>query len=98
MAIEKIKAFLKEINVAYETQSSDDEDSPYDPEFVKMILERAESARQGNVIEIDPKNFWESLESSETDYLLSGNNRAVLLTSIREAKGGKKEYKNLLDQ
>ncbi len=72
--------------------------SPYDPEFVKMILERAESAKQGNVIKIDPKHLWESLESSETDYLFSGNNREVLLTSIQEAKAGKKVYKNLLDQ
>ena len=33
----------------------------YDPAFVKKILERAESAKQGNTIKIDPKDIWGSL-------------------------------------
>lgn len=31
----------------------------------------------------------------ETNYLLSGKNRKILLKSIEEAKSGKKEYKKL---
>ncbi len=34
----------------------------------------------------------------ETNYLLSGKNRKILLKSIEEAKTGKKEYKKLSDQ
>lgn len=34
----------------------------------------------------------------ETNYLLSGKNRKILLKSIEEAKSGKKEYKKLSDQ
>ena len=34
----------------------------------------------------------------ETNYLLSGNNRDVLLASIREIKSGKKEYKELIEE
>jgi antitoxin YefM len=34
----------------------------------------------------------------ETNYLLSGKNREILLKSIEEANAGKKEYKKLIDQ
>jgi antitoxin YefM len=34
----------------------------------------------------------------ETNYLLSGKNREILLKSIEEANAGKKEYKKLTDQ
>lgn len=59
-AIAKIKAFLKEIKVSYETQSYESEESPYDPEFVQMVLDA--SNEEGGK-EIDPKNLWESLKS-----------------------------------
>lgn len=49
--LQKIKTFLGTLKVSYETMNTEEDESPYDPEFVKMVLERAESARQGNVIE-----------------------------------------------
>lgn len=53
----KIKDFLKGLNVTFKTKKK----KPYDPAFVKMILERAESAKNGNTITIDPKDIWGSL-------------------------------------
>ena len=54
-----LKAFLDEMNITFEVKkpksSSKKEDRPYDPEFVKMILERTESARQGNTVVYDEK-------------------------------------------
>ena len=50
----KIKAMLDDLNVKYKTKKKKKEKT-YDPEFVKMVLERAESARQGNVIPYDEK-------------------------------------------
>lgn len=35
---------------------------------------------------------------SETNYLLSGKNRKVLLKSLSEAKAGKKENKELIEE
>lgn len=34
----------------------------------------------------------------ETSYLLSGKNRAILMKSIKEAKGGKTEEHDLIDE
>lgn len=34
------------------------EESPYNPEFVKMVLE---SAKRGDYTEVDPKDVWGSL-------------------------------------
>mgnify|MGYP006270483591 CR=1 FL=1 len=34
----------------------------------------------------------------ETNYLLSGKNRDILLASIREVKKGNKEYKELIEE
>lgn len=48
--LQKIKTFPGTLKVSNETMNTEDE-SPCDPEFVKIILERAESARLGNVIE-----------------------------------------------
>ncbi|HMR88811.1 MAG TPA: hypothetical protein PKD51_11695 [Saprospiraceae bacterium] len=56
---EKIKDFLKELNVTFKTKKK--KDKPYDPEFVKMILVRAENAKNGNTITIDPNDLWGSL-------------------------------------
>jgi len=60
--LDKIKKYLKDLKVSFKTETSaNEDDSPYDPEFVKMVLERAKSAREGNTIEIDPKDLWGSL-------------------------------------
>lgn len=60
-----IKQFLKAFDVSFSTESTknqaDSADSPYNPEFVKEILKRRESARQGNVVEINPDDLWGSL-------------------------------------
>lgn len=42
--LEKIKAFLKEMNVSFKTKTK--KEKPYNPEFVKMVLE----ARNGDTI------------------------------------------------
>ena len=56
-------AIFKALNVSYEIkkENSKEEESPYDPEFVKKILERSENAKRGNVTTIDPKDLWGSL-------------------------------------
>ena len=60
-----IKQFLKAFDVSFSTDSSkkqlETEESPYNPEFVKKILKRRESAKQGNVVEINPDDLWGSL-------------------------------------
>jgi hypothetical protein len=49
--LDKIKKYLKDLKVSFKTETSANEDeSPYDPEFVKMVLERAKSAREGNTV------------------------------------------------
>jgi hypothetical protein len=52
---EKIKDFLQELNVTYRTESKKKKEKPYDPTFVKKILERTESANQGNTVRYDEK-------------------------------------------
>jgi len=58
---DKIKNFLKELNVTFKTKSKKDKEKPYDPAFVKKILDRAENAKKGNTITIDPNDLWGSL-------------------------------------
>ena len=52
-------AIFKALNVSYEIKKehSKGEESPYDPEFVKMVLE----ARKGKTKRINPHNIWESI-------------------------------------
>jgi len=50
---EKIKAFLKEMKVSFTSKKK--KEKPYNPEFVKMVLERAESAKNGNTVLYDEK-------------------------------------------
>ena len=53
---------FKALNVSYEIKKENSkEESPYDPEFVKKIVERSENAKRGNVTTIDPKDLWGSL-------------------------------------
>lgn len=39
--LEKIKVFLKEMNVSFKTKTK--KEKPYNPEFVKMVLEASKS-------------------------------------------------------
>jgi 2-polyprenyl-3-methyl-5-hydroxy-6-metoxy-1,4-benzoquinol methylase len=50
-------AIFKALNVTFEVEKNTKniEKSPYDPEFVKMVLERTESAKNGHVIEYTPE-------------------------------------------
>lgn len=55
-----LKQFLKAFGIAFKVEQTTDE-SPYDPEFVRKILERSENAKKGNTITINPKDLWGSL-------------------------------------
>jgi len=51
-----LKAFAKALKMDFETKSTD---SPYQPLFVKRVLEDDKSTKKGNVIRIkDAKNIW----------------------------------------
>jgi hypothetical protein len=54
-----LKAFLKELNITFEVKmpksSIKKDGKPYNPEFVKMIIDRTESAKQGHTIVYDDK-------------------------------------------
>ena len=55
-------AIFKALSVSFELKKDvKKEEKPYDPEFVKMVLERSESAKKGNTIEINPRDLWGSL-------------------------------------
>ena len=54
--LEKIKAYLSELKVSFKTKKK--KEKPYNPEFVKMVLERRNE--KGGTI-IDPNNLWKSL-------------------------------------
>jgi len=58
---QKIKDFLQELKVTYKTKNKKKKEKPYDPEFVKMILERSEDGGKGEGIIIDPNDLWGSL-------------------------------------
>lgn len=46
--LEKIKAYLSELKVSFKTKKK--KEKPYNPEFVKMVLERCENSKNGNTI------------------------------------------------
>jgi|JI91814BRNA_FD_contig_41_462511_length_414_multi_1_in_0_out_0_1 hypothetical protein len=49
-------AIFKALNVSYEIKKENSkEESPYDPEFVKKIVERSENVKRGNVVEYTPE-------------------------------------------
>ena len=54
-----IAAFLKAFDVSFEIkkESKKSNESPYDPAFVKMVLE----ARKGKTKRINPHDLWESI-------------------------------------
>lgn len=59
MTTEKIKDFLKKLNVSFKTKRKKEE-KPYDPAFVAMVM-RASQEEGGKII--DPNNLWESIKS-----------------------------------
>ena len=49
-------ALFKAMNVSFEVKKENKtEESSYNPEFVKRILERSESAKNGNVVKYTPE-------------------------------------------
>ena len=48
-----LRQFLEVFEVDY--QVDDQNKSPYNPEFVKKILERSKSAKEGNTVKYDDK-------------------------------------------
>ena len=50
---------LKAFDIPFEVKKSKEE--TYEPEFVKMVLERRESAKKGNTTVINPEDLWGSL-------------------------------------
>lgn len=50
---------LKAFDIPFEVKKAEEE--VYDPEFVKMILERRANAKKGNTKVINPEDLWGSL-------------------------------------
>ena len=51
-------AIFKALSVSFEVKKdAKKEDKPYDPEFVKMVLEASKGKRK----RINPNNIWESI-------------------------------------
>ncbi len=57
---QQITDFQKELKVSYKTKAKKEKDKPYDPAFVKMVLD-ASQEKGGKTI--DPKNLWQSIKS-----------------------------------
>ena len=53
--INAIATLLKAFDISFEIKKT--KEKPYDPEFVKMVLE----ARKGKRIRINPENVWENI-------------------------------------
>ncbi len=53
--LEKVKAYLKSLDVAFEVAESE---SPYDPEFVKKIERSIQQVKEGKVTRIKPEDIW----------------------------------------
>ena len=49
-----LKSFLEEMNITFEVKKpkAKKEDRPYDPEFVKKVLESMDDYKKGNYIEL----------------------------------------------
>ena len=53
---DNVISLFKALNVSYEIKKENSkEESPYDPEFVKKIVERSENVKRGNVVEYTPE-------------------------------------------
>ncbi len=53
--LEKIIAFLKEMNVSFKTKTK--KEKPYDPAFVAKIL----ATKDEKSTRVNPRNIWESI-------------------------------------
>ena len=52
----------KALKLSYEIKKeASKEESLYDAEFVKLILDRSKNAKKGNVIKVNPNDLWGSL-------------------------------------
>lgn len=62
-ATKVLVAIFKALDVVFEVKKEvkKKDESPYDPAFVKKILESAESVKNGGGIEVNPKDLWGSL-------------------------------------
>lgn len=57
--LDAIKAFAKALKLDFETKK---DENPYNPDFVKQIVEGQKSAKNGNVTRIkDTKNIWDDI-------------------------------------
>lgn len=55
---------LKAFDIAYEVKKDKQKsttEEPYDPAFVKMVLERSKNAHEGDTTRINPEDLWGSL-------------------------------------
>ena len=50
-------SFLKAFDISFEIKKEKKDEKPYDPEFVKMVLEASKGKRK----RINPNNIWESI-------------------------------------
>ncbi|MBS1503886.1 MAG: hypothetical protein JST32_17585 [Bacteroidetes bacterium] len=50
------KAFLKALNIPFE--KINDDENPYDPEFVAKIEKSMQQANEGKVVKIDLDDIW----------------------------------------
>lgn len=55
MTLSKIVAYLQTLKVKFTVKES--EESPYDPEFVEMVIK----SRKGKSTRINPENIWENI-------------------------------------
>jgi hypothetical protein len=53
-----VKAFLKALKIQFENQTTNPNDSSYDPDFVAMIEENREDYKAGKGIKIDLDDIW----------------------------------------
>jgi hypothetical protein len=53
--LSKIVEYLQSLQVKFTVKGT--EESPYDPEFVEMVLK----AKEGKSTRINPENIWESI-------------------------------------
>lgn len=58
--LDRVIAFLNDVNVPYKLKSKKKNPSNYNPEFVKLVLA---SANEKGGKEINPDKLWESIKS-----------------------------------
>jgi hypothetical protein len=53
-----LKAFLEASKIKFENQTTNQIDSPYDPDFVAMVEENREDYKAGKGIKVDLDDIW----------------------------------------